>query len=331
MTFRKLGLAACLALGVAGSTLIVHPALAQVPNPVPEGKSSEVVVFALKHADASKVARMLSQLYNENERTPTGGPRRIPTLSVTVDDRANSVVIFAPSARLDEIKALVAKLDQDVPPNTAGQPTLRVFPLRFAEPDKALESALQLAMTGNGQFTLDRVRKQIIISTNDDAVLKQVQELLIRLDQAPAERAGADVQVRIVWLVQGRAEEFSAPPDDIKDVLPALAKLGIEKPRLAAQIIVNSTPNSQFRADGTVKLGETAHLSVMGQFLERSDPASLHISIKASGNGGEICNLSTEISAPMGHLVVLGVTPTKDMTSVFVVQVLRKESIKPSR
>jgi hypothetical protein len=32
----------------------------------------------------------------------------------------------------------------------------------------------------------------------------------------------------------------------------------------------------------------------------------------------------------MGHFVVLGVTPTKDMTSVFVVQVTRKEPIKPA-
>jgi hypothetical protein len=329
MTTRKLGLAVCLLLGVAGSTLVVRPSLAQVPNPGPEAKPSEVVVFALKHASASEVARVLGQLYNENDRTTAGGPRRIPTISVAVDGRANAVVVFAPSSRLDEIKALVAKLDQDVPPNPANQAIVRVFPLRFAEPDKTMEAALQLIMAGS-QFTIDRVRKQVIVSATDESVVKQVQDLLGRLDVASAERHSADVQVRIVWLVQGRAEEFAAPPDDLKDVLPALAKLGIEKPRLAAQTIVNATPNSQFRADGTVKLNESVHLSVTGQFLERTDPASLHVTIKASSPGGEICNLATDISAPMGHFVVLGVTPTRDMTSVFVVQVTRKEAIKPA-
>ena len=153
---------------------------------------------------------------------------------------------------------------------------------------------------------------------------------MARLDVATSERSSADVQVRVVWLVQGRAEEFAAPPDDVKDVLPVLAKLGIEKPRLAAQTIVNVTPNSPFSTDGTVKLNETVRFSIQGQFLEKTEPASLHIAIHAGGQV-EICKLSTDITAPMGHLVVLGVTPTKDTTSVFIVQVTRKEPIKPSR
>jgi hypothetical protein len=46
------------------------------------------------------------------------------------------------------------------------------------------------------------------------------------------------------------------------------------------------------------------------------------------GGGGrsaaQICNLQTQITTPLGHAVVLGVTPTESMTSVFVVQVLRR-------
>jgi hypothetical protein len=39
-------------------------------------------------------------------------------------------------------------------------------------------------------------------------------------------------------------------------------------------------------------------------------------------------SLQTEISAPSGHVVVLGVTPTGSVTSVFAVQVLRKDAGK---
>jgi hypothetical protein len=43
----------------------------------------------------------------------------------------------------------------------------------------------------------------------------------------------------------------------------------------------------------------------------------------------DICNLETEISAPPGHLVVLGVTPADNVASAFVIQVIRKEAKKP--
>jgi hypothetical protein len=321
MTLRKLGL--WLLLGVASATLLVQPIFAQ-PNPGPDPKSAEaneLVILTLSHADAEGVAQVLANLNAPPGVTP--GPRgRIGAISISVDQRINSIIVSAPSGKVAEIKALVTKLD--VPQKSRSQPTVRVFPLRFAEPDKSLEAALELAIGRPGQFTIDRLRKQVIVSTNDDALLKQVQELLARLDIATSERSSGDVQVRIVWLVQGRGEEFAAPPEDLKDVLPALAKLGIEKPRLAANTMVNASPNSQFRVDGIANVGETVHLSVTGQFVDRADPASLHISIKANGNNGEICNLSTDISAPMGHLVVLGVTPTRETTSVFVVQVTRK-------
>jgi hypothetical protein len=41
-----------------------------------------------------------------------------------------------------------------------------------------------------------------------------------------------------------------------------------------------------------------------------------------------ICHLETNISAPPGHLVVLGVTPMQSMTSAFVVQVLAEKDRK---
>src|SRR5262245_60858594 len=129
MTHRKLGLR--LVVGVAIATLLVQPSFAQ-PNPGSEAKPSELVVFTLKHANAVDVSRVLSDLYGMDSNDP-----RVKTIRVAVDQRVNSLVVSAPSSRIDEIRALIARLEEPSP-NAASQPQLRVIPLRFAEPDKAL-------------------------------------------------------------------------------------------------------------------------------------------------------------------------------------------------
>jgi hypothetical protein len=117
-------------------------------------------------------------------------------------------------------------------------------------------------------------------------------------------------------------------PEDLKEVLPGLSKLGIDKPRLAAQTLVNVTSGSRFQTRGVAKLDSPCQFSVSGQFTGSNEPPKLHIDIRATRPGqpgpAEICSLQTEISAPLGHLVVLGLTPTEAATSVFVVQVLSK-------
>ena len=67
-------------------------------------------------------------------------------------------------------------------------------------------------------------------------------------------------------------------------------------------------------------------------YYDKNEAPGLQLTILATGaTGEEVCNLQTEISAPPGHLVVLGMTPTGTMTSVFVVQVLRQEARKPQK
>jgi len=213
--------------------------------------------------------------------------------------------------------------------NTADLARMKIFQLRHVEPDENLEKALQLALGGGVPFAVDRQRKSVILFAAPGA-LESVAALLANLD-TPSART-QDLQVRVVWLVSGG--EAPAPPDDLKDVLPALAKLGIDRPRLAAQTVVNTTPNAQFQAQGVTKIGTSYQFSATGRITDKPDAPELQVNIRAveSGNPGaqEACALQTQISAPPGHLVVLGVTPTGSMTSVFVVQVLRPSANKPA-
>ncbi len=88
------------------------------PSPSPGGRgepegSASVKVFALQHAQATEVAEILKQVYDR-------GPSKI-----VPDARTNSVIVTGPDAQVQEIEALLLKLDD------AGQskPVVSVTPL----------------------------------------------------------------------------------------------------------------------------------------------------------------------------------------------------------
>jgi hypothetical protein len=111
-----------------------------------------------------------------------------------------------------------------------------------------------------------------------------------------------------------------------------LAKLGIAKPRLAAQAAVNAAPNAEFQATGLA--GSATQFSMTGRVSEKKDGPTLQIEIRATRQqpaAQELGSVHTEIAAPLGHYVVLGVAPTLGGTSVFVVQVTRPEAGKAAR
>jgi hypothetical protein len=122
------------------------------------------------------------------------------------------------------------------------------------------------------------------------------------------------------------------PPPDLKEIVAELARIGVKDPHLVAQTVVNTVAGTEFRAEGSAKLEEPCNLVISGTVSPKdSDSAILNVSIQANalavGRGGgpprsnPVCRLNTQITAPFGHTVVLGLTPTETMTSVFVVQV----------
>jgi hypothetical protein len=285
-------------------------------------KATEVYSIALKNATATDTVSVLEHLL--------GGGGRVSIVAVPAN---NSLLVRGTAEDVAKAREILAKLD--VPrDNSSARSQVQVFPLQAIEPDEALEDALQLAFKGKKgtNFSLDRKRKVLVVSA-DEATLKTVEMLLARLQGEWRKGPDADVQVRVIWLVNGPARpDEAAPPDDLKELLPALAKVGIDRPRLVAQTLVNVNSNARFQARGTAKLEAPCLFEVDGRFSERNETPALEISIRATRprERGEdnICNLQTTIAAPLGHLVVLGVTPTDNASSVFVVQILPKEAKK---
>lgn len=310
-----------------GFALAAGPGAAQAPKPtLPQDPAppppTEAHVYRLKHAFATEVGEGINRLF--------GG--RASPVRVVADTSSNSVVVSAPKSDMAQILEVIGKLDV-ARPEPAAERT-NIIQLRSIEPDKAFEETLML-LTGQRNFAVDRVRKLVILHGGDKQA-EVVQALIRRLEETARAPVTQDVQVRVVWLVSGPLPEdagIPTPPDDLKEILPSLAKLGIDKPRLAAQTLVRVTPNVDFQTKGAgppLVTGTHCQFTVSGRYIDKKEAPSLGITIGAAQHrqqgSEEICKLKTEITAPPGHLIVLGATPSGTLTSVFVVQVLRKDA-----
>jgi hypothetical protein len=295
-------------------------AFAQGKQPAPEKPQSlaELHIIRLKHADATEVAGILANLLQDMRGKSDQSPR------TAVDMRTNCVIISARPATFLMISELVRKLDEPaaniIPPRQ-----IQLFTLKSLAADENLVKVLKPLFNApsDGSFSIDPVRNAVV-AVGAAAKLEEVAALLERLDQPLAK---TDVNIRILWLVSGNVPQDAAkPPDDMKDVVAQLAKLGIKDPRLAAQTIVASQIGKPFQVQGLASLTEMYNLQIEGRAMDKQDRISLEMKIQARQQGGFLgsgilCNLDTVITTPVGHSTVLGVTPALGLTSVFVVQV----------
>jgi hypothetical protein len=294
----------------------------------PAKPQRDTMVLAAKYVKAGDAARILKELLGE---------RAGRDVHFGVDDRTNSVIVSGSAEDIALLKRILTALDVPHPRPEKDVRQLAVFPLRNTELDRNLEEVLKLIFTDpNDRFALDREHRSVIVYADRDT-LHTAEGLLNRLDQAPEKAGVVRAQVRIVWLATGLPQDAPKPPADLKNVLDELAKIGIEDPRLVSQLIVNTLVNKDFEVQGSGKPDALGDLRVSGMVLDKApgsvglhlpkDTFLLNVNLDATRAGeakGGVCRLQTSISAPAGHSVVLGLTPTAAMTSVFVVQVSPK-------
>jgi type II secretory pathway component GspD/PulD (secretin) len=297
-------------------------------------------IIRLKYITATETAKLLQGLLPE-----TFDPERNSSSRLVADERTNSLIIRAPAAKFAEVAQLLKKIDVA---GAEGGPEPAPTRLSFIElhslvPDEAVQRALQTVIaTGGGLYSVDPARKMVIVNANP-VTTEAVRELLARLEDAGKSRSQEDAQIRLTWLVNltpqvadaeaddeaVSREKGPALPDFLKEVVPGLAKLGLEKPRVAAQLVVNAQAKARFQVKGTAMLPNASvyGISASGQLNDLTS-AGLEISMGVTAADGKqsVCTLQTQISAPSGHLVVLGMTPIQGMSSAFVVQVIRKDA-----
>jgi hypothetical protein len=265
-----------------------------------------------------------------------------PLVRVSVDERSNSVIVMANAEDMATVKELIQKIDV---PKAAREAPVRFYPLRNITADSDLYNALTRFLPPNS-FFLEGKTNQVIISGDENAQ-QAAARLIDRLDVTKA--PDQEVQIRVIWLASDLDQKDGRkPPEDMKAVVAELEKMGIEEPRLVTQTLVTALRGRPFRVEGLAGLESPFQLFVSGTLLgaaNRGENDKLQISIRATGtlrktvgpvpSGGkapapvsisveQLGRLETEITAPLGHSVVLGVTPTATSTSAFVVQMLPK-------
>src|SRR5262249_46558450 len=154
--------------------------------------------------------------------------------------------------------ALLQKLDVPGESDAGEQTAMTVLPLGRVEPDQALEEALRLVFSGRraGKFVVDR-RRHVVLGSGNAATVQGVKALLDQLNSLSEDtvESSIDLSVRLFWLVSGQPTKDAARlPDDLKEVAADLEKLGLDKPRLATQLLVHAALGTPFEVGGTAHL-----------------------------------------------------------------------------
>ncbi len=298
----------------------------------------EIKVFTLKNAAATECVHAINSLQR-------------PGVQISADARTNTVIATGPKQELEIVEALVMKLDESQNKTSLD---VRVYPLQNASAEKAVDILNQLGM--NALISMDAEKGRLLVRGNEESHLA-VKEFLQTIDVAEANPVLQPMQLRIVWLVEEKlaGKDAREPAKNLEKVIQVLNdKLGVTNLKMAAQLLVTidpsqEEPNQTFTAYGTTALQEgfSARLEAVGQIVGQIDgKPTIQLSIQASQPDAErdpggfqgafqgrssasssrtLASLTTKVAAPIGHSIVLGMTPIQSADSVFVLQVLSAE------
>jgi hypothetical protein len=239
-------------------------------------------------------------------------------------------------------------------PQTRAEPEpkqIKIFPLRYANVEELIVVTSQLfgaAGRGNNLQLAAEPRSNSLIASGPKEQLAELGALLERLDASSAEvrtEPGPMLQFRIVWLAGGDAdlaERFGPLPPGMEKVADEIKKLGINHLQLVGQTVVKTLPDSPFTATARPRFlldEQPAELQVQGKIqLTRGTPL-LELRLDGSYLGEvktadaavalptSLVDINTITMAPLGHSVVVGVTPTniagnsEAVSSIFVIQI----------
>jgi hypothetical protein len=340
--FRLLGLfALASAIGLSPELVLAQQPLGggkKDEKPVapvePPGTVPEFQVIRLKHASAVDCAQVLSDVVG-------AGPQHVRIVAEPV---TNSLLVAGTPGQLATITQLIPKLDIEAPGSEKPSAKMAVFTLQHVKADNTLAEALRLVLRSpHGAFSLNPGMNQVAVRA-DPKILEEVERLLRQLDDQARGQASLptpEVQVRVVWLASGLPKGAPKPPADLKDVVDELAKIDVDDLRLVSQSVVKTMIETQFTLAGSGMLDAPCELSIQGSVSIRDrDQPTLQIQIDATRQTVDpkvgtakvmpVCRVSTNILAPPGQSIVLGVTPSENLTSVFIVQLMPPKQAKPA-
>lgn len=298
---------------VAIAVMVVGTASApgQEPPSRPKEEARSPLIFKLRVADAEHVVKVIHDTLLDQ--------KEMAGFRITAVGR-NTILAYGTEKHLRQIDEVIKLLDQKKNPKEE-RTKMTILPLRNATADQM--QALLNKLLGRDQSAQIAVepRTNSLLIRADDTTTELISEIVRAMDRGqPVGFPAVNLQVRVFWLASGRVpEQAAAVPENLQRVVEQLQKQGITKPKLLGQVLVTVEPEKQFQAQG----GSGLTLAITGK-VRAHDKTGLTLAIKATRvvNGKDIavCDLETELVAPLGHYVLLGITPDEEMTSVMVIQ-----------
>jgi len=161
----------------------------------------KITVFPLEYASAKSLAEKITQLIPSGQAPPVRGKPAVPSsvqrvLKVIPDERTNSLVVLANEEDTDEIRKLVARLDQEAP---RGKSQLHVRYLEHARAEE-LAKVLDTIVTGKAKsapkppagqagkveevsIIADKATNSLVITASPQE-FKELEEVIKKLDTA---------------------------------------------------------------------------------------------------------------------------------------------------
>lgn len=293
-----------------------------VPPEAGEKKEEQntLEVYSLKYADGQTVVMMAAEV--------------VPDAMMTLDSDSKRLIAYASASEHKRLKEFIQQID--IAPESGGGDQIKVFQLVHTEAAWIAQAVSEIIDTEGVKMAVDS-RTNSILAAGPERTLEGVEALLMRLDQeSPGRKSEEAFRVRIVWFAEGSPGNDTAKLDkDLQAVQAELSRIGIGPIRSVGQVMVNTTSGGEFQIGCSAKLGDDlADLKISGalDIMEQKTPLlRIEINAMAEHKAGDgvargsaivrLVELSTEIAAPLGHCVVLGVTPVQEKTLAFAVQV----------
>ena len=306
-------------------------------------QSGQFQVYPLQHVDAAAAVRTL-QMLMLSPGEPSGPADRV---RIDADPKTNRLLVYAPLALHVEIEALLAKLDAPMEPGEGQQ--VKVFHLMYSDAEIVAETVSGLMQAEDVTISIDP-RTNSLIAKGPERTLEVMENLLLRLDEQEEREMGPQpsttYHVRVVWLASGLPEGTGTEPaEDLGGVLAELAKVSVTGVRQVGQVMVYTLSDGEFQISASPMLDEgPTQMQIDGKLDQRQGTPRLDIRLTGTQityvprrpdpllasdrpkiEHKSLIDLDTEIAAPLGHYVVLGVTPVGNATSVFVVRVTESD------
>jgi Bacterial type II/III secretion system short domain len=184
--------------------------------------------------------------------------------------------------------------------------------------------------TGSASIASDDQSNKLIVNGNPELVL-EIAKLVHTLDVPSAGSGGLpnlEFQLRVVWLHGTQADNKVGKllPREFDAVEPDLAKLGLERPAVAGQLMVHFVPGQPFEVTGDSPI--EARWSMAGRASEASGHLMLDLTLTVGNKDSKAATtavyIKTQIKVTSDRMIVVGAAPTGQVMSAFAVQVTAK-------